>query len=127
MTVAAIESLILAQQLRKDSVPRPQEFFQQIARQIDSPWEIAATADLGYGGVEGHRTAKVRMINAYIGQLQRAAVHDATLTTAFIRVAGLIDKPTALLHPGKVLRVLRHSNRRPSQAQAPVPLVAAGD
>ena len=127
MTVAAIESLILAQQLRKDSVPRPQEFFQQIARQIDSPWEFAATADLGYAGVEGHRTAKVRMINAYIGQLQRAAVHDATLTTAFIRVAGLIDKPTALLHPGKVLRVLRHSNHRPSQAQVPVPLVAAGD
>jgi hypothetical protein len=61
--------------------------------------------------VEGPRTAKVRMINAYIARLQRAAVHDATLTNAFMRVAGLIDEPTALLAPGKILRVLRQSGR----------------
>lgn len=127
MTVAALESLTLAQQLRKASVPKPHDFFQEISRQIDSPWEFAAIADLGYAGVEGPRTAKVRMINAYIARLQRAAVHDASLTNAFIRVAGLIDKPTALLHPGKVFRVLRHVRPPARQTPDPAPLVMARD
>lgn len=127
MTVAALQSSTLARQLSKASVPPPHEFFQEISRQIDSPWEFAAIADLGYAGVEGPRTAKVRMINAYITRLQRAAVHDASLTNAFMRVAGLIDEPTALLRPGKVLRVLRKSGRQPSQTPAPAPLVAARD
>lgn len=127
MAVAAIESRVLAESLRKATVPQPHEFFQEISRQIDSPWEFAAIADLGYEGVEGRRTAKIRMINAYIARLQRAAVHDASLTNAFMRVAGLIDEPTALLHPGKVLRVLRQFGRRPSQPSAPAPLGAGSD
>ena len=124
MAVAAVESQILAAQLRKTAVPRPQEFFQKIAREIDSPWDFAAIADLGYAGVEGPRTVKVRMINAYIARLQRAAVHDSSLTNAFMRVAGLIDEPAALLRPGRVLRTLRRSGR---PAPAPAPLVAARD
>ena len=124
MTVPALESLTLAQQLKKASVPQPQEFFQEISRQIDSPWEFTAISDLGYAGVEGPRTAKVRMINAYIARLQRAAVHDASLTNAFIRVAGLIDEPTALLRPAKILRVSRQSGRQPNQTPAPAPAPA---
>ncbi|MET7426940.1 FAD-binding monooxygenase [Dactylosporangium sp. NPDC005555] len=127
MAVAAIESRILAEQIRKDPVPAPQEFFREIARQIDSPWDFAATADLGYAGVEGDRTPKVRMINAYVARLQRAAVHDPSLTEAFMRVAGLIDEPTALLRPGKVFRTLRHSRARGSQVSATAPLQAARD
>jgi 2-polyprenyl-6-methoxyphenol hydroxylase-like FAD-dependent oxidoreductase len=127
MAVAAIESRVLAEQLSKAAVPPPREFFQEISRQIDSPWEFAAIADLGYAGVAGPRTAKVRMINAYVSRLQRAAVHDASLTNAFMRVAGLIDEPTALFHPGTFLRVFRQSGRRASQAPAPDPLVAARD
>ncbi|MFJ6195007.1 FAD-dependent oxidoreductase [Micromonospora sp. NPDC092111] len=127
MAIAAVESRVLADKLSKSTVPDPHEFFQEISRQIDSPWEFAAIADLGYAGVEGRRTAKIRMINAYIARLQRAAVHDASLTNAFMRVAGLIDEPTALLHPGRILRVLRQSGRRPSQFPASVPLSAGRD
>ncbi|SRR6266545_467842 len=127
MAVAAIQSRILAEQLRKDPVPAPSEFFREIARQIDSPWEFAAIADLGYAGVEGPRSPKVRMINAYIARLQRAAVHDASLTNAFMRVAGLIDEPTALLRPGHVLRTLRQFRARGSQLSASAPLQAARD
>jgi 2-polyprenyl-6-methoxyphenol hydroxylase-like FAD-dependent oxidoreductase len=127
MAVAAIEARILADQLDKTSVPRPQEFFREIARQIDSPWEFAAIADLGYEGVEGPRSFKVRMINAYIARLQRAAVHDASLTTAFMRVAGLIDEPAALLRPGRIVRTFRHSGRRQNLPPAPAPLKATRD
>lgn len=69
-------------------------------------------------------SAKVRFINAYVTRVQRAAVHDASLTNALMRVAGLIDEPTALLRPGRILRTLRRSGR---PAPAPAPLVAAHD
>jgi 2-polyprenyl-6-methoxyphenol hydroxylase-like FAD-dependent oxidoreductase len=128
MTVAALESLILRRHLQAPAEPRPLDFFRDIAGQIDSPWEFAASADLGYPGVEGRRTAKVRMINAYVPRLQSAAAHDATLTNAFVRVAGLIDEPSTLLRPGTVLRVLRHSRRQSPGATAPVaPLATAQD
>lgn len=127
MAIAAIEAGILAEQLRANPVPAPRDFFREISAEIDSPWEFAAIADLAYEGVEGRRTAKVRMINAYVSRLQRAAVHDASLTNAFMRVAGLIDEPTALLTPGRILRTLRLANRRPGQAPTSEPLEAARD
>jgi 2-polyprenyl-6-methoxyphenol hydroxylase-like FAD-dependent oxidoreductase len=124
MTVAALESLTLRDHLRNSGSPGPLDFFRDIAAVIDSPWEFAASGDLGYSGVEGHRTAKVRMINAYLPRLQRAAAHDPALTNAFIRVAGLIDEPTTLLRPGVLLRVLRHFRRQTPGALTPPPLVA---
>jgi 2-polyprenyl-6-methoxyphenol hydroxylase-like FAD-dependent oxidoreductase len=128
MTVAALESLALREHIENPGEPRPLDFFARIAGVIDSPWEFAASADLGYRGVEGKRTAKVRMINAYVPRLQSAAAHDAILTNAFVRVAGLIDEPTALLRPGMFLRVLRNSRRRPADAALPAtPLATARD
>lgn len=119
MTVAGLESLTLHRHLERGGDLRPAEFFRDIAGQVDSPWEFAASADLGYAGVEGRRTAKVRMINAYVPHLQRAAVHDPALTDAFIRVAGLMAEPTTLLRPGVLLRVLRRSRQRQLTPTAP--------
>lgn len=116
MTVASLESMVLREHLRH-GIPRPRAFFQDIAREIDSPWELSAGADLGYPGVEGRRSLKVRLINAYVGRLQRAATRDAAVTNAFIRVAGLVDPPPALMRPGNLIRVLRHGGRgRPASA-----------
>jgi 2-polyprenyl-6-methoxyphenol hydroxylase-like FAD-dependent oxidoreductase len=120
MTVAAQESLTLGRHVAEGGTPSALAFFHDIARDIDAPWEFAAGADLGYPGVEGRRTAKVRMANAYVSRLQRAAVHDASLTEAFIRVAGLIDPPQSLLRPGRIMRVLRHGGRAPAPAPAPL-------
>jgi 2-polyprenyl-6-methoxyphenol hydroxylase-like FAD-dependent oxidoreductase len=113
MTVAALESLTLQRHLRRGAPPRAREFFRDVAGDINAPWDFSAGADLGYAGVEGRRTMKIRLANSYIPRLQHAAVHDAALTEAFIRVAGLIDPPQALLRPKVVWRVLR-SFRRPT-------------
>lgn len=113
MTVAALESLALARSLA-GGVPDPRAFFAAIAKEIDSPWDFSAGADLGYAGVEGKRTAKIRFANSYVARFQRAATHDSTLTNAFIRVAGLIDPPQSLMTPGKLLRVLRHGGKPPA-------------
>lgn len=127
MAVAAIQSRTLAEQLRRSPVPEPRQYFAAIAKVIDSPWEFVAIADLGYPGVEGRRSFKVRMINGYVARLQRAAAHDSALTNAFIRVAGLVDEPTALLRPDRVIRTLLRSGRGSRPVPAPTPLVAAQD
>jgi hypothetical protein len=127
MTVAALESLTLRRHLRRALPPPPLAFLRDIAKDIDAPWDFAAVADLGYPAVKGHRSVKTRVVNAYISRLQKAAVHDAELTAAFIRVAGLIDPPSALLRPGIALRVLKKSRRpapaesKPHEDRAPAP------
>jgi len=118
MTVAAMEARMLRQHL-DDGPPRPAGYFRDLARLIDVPWDMSAGADLGFPGVKGRRTLKTRMGNAYIPRLQAAAVTDGTLTAAFLRAAGLVDPPQALMRPGVISRVL-FSGR-------PVPVPGAGD
>ncbi|WP_067815057.1 FAD-dependent oxidoreductase [Actinomadura kijaniata] len=113
MSVAAIEAMALREQLRREPRPSPRPFLAQVARIVDAPWEISAGGDLDFPGVEGPRTVKVRMGNAYMARLQYAATKDAAVTDGFMRVAGLIDPPTALMRPSMVARVLRHAVRRP--------------
>lgn len=118
MTVAALGALTLRRHLSRGTVPEPLEFFRDIARDVDMPWQFSATADLGYAGVEGTRTLRTRVVNAYLPRLQAAAAHDAALSTAFIRTAGLVDPPARLLRPGTVARVLWHSRRGSATAPA---------
>jgi len=111
MTVAALESLVLDRHLSQGTAPQATAFFRDAAKHIAAPWAVSAGGDLGYAGVEGRRTARVRFINAYVARLQRAAVHDSGLTNAFIRVAGLIDPPYALMRPDRIASVVRNGGR----------------
>ena len=112
MSVAAIEALALREHLRAGPA-QPLRFLAEIARVIDVPWEISAGGDLDFPEVEGPRTAKVRMGNAYISRTQYAATKDAAVTDQYMRVAGLMDPPTALMRPAIMARVLRHAPLRP--------------
>lgn len=120
MSVAAIETLTLRDHLREGRPPQPQRFLKDIARVIDTPWEISAGGDLDFPQVEGRRTIKVRVGNAYLARLRYAATKDDEVTNGFMRVAGLIDPPQALMRPRMLGRVLRHAVRRPSTAPAAV-------
>lgn len=105
MTVAAIETLVLARHVTARTLD-PTRFFGDLARVINAPWDMSAGADLGFPGTKGRRTLVVRMGNAYIPRLQAAAVTDSSLSVAFLRAAGLVDPPQALLRPKVVARVL---------------------
>jgi 2-polyprenyl-6-methoxyphenol hydroxylase-like FAD-dependent oxidoreductase len=107
MTVAALEALTLRRHLERGIEPQPRRWFRDLARLVDVPWDMAAGGDLAFPGVQGRRTLKVRLVSAYLTRLHAAATHDAHLATAFIRVAGLVAPPQAVLRPGIVLRVLR--------------------
>lgn len=117
MTVAANEALALRRLLARGTDPASSEYFRVIAKTIDSPWDIAVGADLGFPGVPGARTVKVRLVNAYLPRLHAAAAHDVTLGAAFARVVGLIEAPEALLRPDRMLRVY-WANRRHSASPA---------
>ncbi|MFI7024168.1 FAD-dependent oxidoreductase [Micromonospora sp. NPDC049900] len=113
MSVAAVQAMTLRSHLRAGRPPAPHAFFTDLARAIDAPWDISAGGDLDFPGVEGRRTLKVRIGNAYMARLQYAATRDPEVTNGFMRVAGLMDPPEALMRPAMVRRVLRHAVRRP--------------
>lgn len=116
MTVAALEALTLRKHLDLGAPPQPRRFLADIAGVIDVPWEISAGGDLSFPGVPGVRNAKTKIGNAYMARLQHAATQDGQLTRTFMRVAGLVDPPQALMRPGMVLRTLRKGKQPPLAA-----------
>ncbi|MFI7545118.1 FAD-dependent oxidoreductase [Actinoplanes sp. NPDC049599] len=114
MSVAALEAMTLREHLRRGVTPDPLRVLADMSRAVDTPWDISAGGDLDFPGVQGERTLKVLVGNAYMARLQYAATKDAKVTEGFMRVAGLIDPPEALMRPAMMWRVLRHALRRPS-------------
>ncbi len=112
MSVAALEALALRGHLTHGREPRTRKVMGDIARVVDLPWDMAAGGDLAFPGVDGSRSAKVRLGNAYLPRLHAAAAHDAKLAVAFLRVAGMLAGPQTLFRPNIVLRVVRRSGRR---------------
>jgi 2-polyprenyl-6-methoxyphenol hydroxylase-like FAD-dependent oxidoreductase len=106
MTVAALEALALRRALRAGRVPRPRAFHREVARIVDAAWDIVVGGDLAFPGVEGRRTRKLALLDAYLRRLGATAAHDPAVGTSFLRVAGLVDPPRALLRPGVLWRVL---------------------
>jgi 2-polyprenyl-6-methoxyphenol hydroxylase-like FAD-dependent oxidoreductase len=117
MIVSSLEAATLRRQLQRGT-PQPRKFLAAIAKVIDAPWDISAGGDLDFPEVEGRRTLKVRIGNGYVARVRHAATQDPAVTTGFMRVAGLIDPPQALMKPGMALRVLRHATRRPEPGQS---------
>ncbi|HSK91860.1 MAG TPA: hypothetical protein VK875_11165 [Euzebyales bacterium] len=119
MTVAACEALVLRRCLQAGTGRLARRFFRQAARVIDGPWDIAVGGDLRFPDVEGHRTVRVRVVNAYLSRLHLAASRDPAVGLAFLRVANLLDHPARLLSPAVALRVARAHLRRPEPSDQP--------
>lgn len=85
----------------------PRRLLAAITRVTDTPWDMAAGADLAFPAVDGQRRLQHRVADRYIRRLHAAATDDADLARAFVRVSGLVDEPTALFRPHVVARVLR--------------------
>jgi 2-polyprenyl-6-methoxyphenol hydroxylase-like FAD-dependent oxidoreductase len=107
MTVAALGALTLRSHLHSGAAPQPGQYFRDLAHDvIDPPWEMTNTVDLSFPGVEGNRTLQVRMAQKYLKLVQTAATRDGAVTAAYMRAAGLVDRPESLMRPRLVLRVL---------------------
>jgi 2-polyprenyl-6-methoxyphenol hydroxylase-like FAD-dependent oxidoreductase len=121
MSVVALQALALRAHLQQHSRPQPVRFFRQIGRIVDVPWRMATGGDLAFPKVTGQRTMQMRVLNGYLAKLFAGAAHDPRLGRAFLRVAGLVDPPQALLAPGVAARVLRAGLRRPLWAPPEAP------
>ncbi|GGO26713.1 monooxygenase [Deinococcus humi] len=120
MTVAATEALELQYALAEGFDGLARRFFTRAAKAINVPWDMAVGSDLRFEGVEGHRIARTRFVNWYVGKLHQAAWKDPVPAMAFQRVANLLDSPAALLQPRVAWHVL-HGNlayRRSGQGAA---------
>jgi hypothetical protein len=114
MTVAALQALALREHVARSGSSDPRRWLRAVARTADAPWDMVVGGDLAFQEVEGRRTAKVRLLGAYVARLHAAAAHDPIVAIAFARVMSLVDPPTALLRPRIAVRVLGRS-RRPSR------------
>ena len=126
MSVAALEALMLRRHLDQGTEPQPARWFRDLARVVDVAWNMSAGGDLVFPGVQGHRTVQSRLLSAYLARLHAAAAHDARLTTAFIRVSGLVAPPQTLLHPSVVLRVLHKGRRRTAATSRDLAVMPSG-
>ncbi len=110
MTVAVLGALTIRDHLHSGATPQPGQYFRDLAHDvIDPPWQMTNTVDLSFPGVEGRRTLQVRVAQAYLRLVQAAATRDGNVTAAYMRAAGLVERPESLMRPRLLVRVLLQS------------------
>jgi flavin-dependent dehydrogenase len=108
MTTAAMSANWLRECMRTGGLEAlTGRYFKGIPRILDVPWDITVGNDLRFPEVEGRRTARLKILNAYIARLHRAAATDAVVGTTFLKVANFLTQPQSLLSPSMLWRVWR--------------------
>lgn len=105
MSVAAASAAALRDEVGRPGDPEASRYFATVSRALDAPWGIAVGGDMALSGLSGPVLPKSPLTPQYMAGLQRAAVADAEVATALVRVNSLIDPPSALLRPELAARV----------------------
>jgi len=107
MSVAALDALVLHQEL-SDGIPGlGPRVFDRIADVVDEAWQLAVGNDFSFEGTTGPKPFGTDLFNRYAARLLRRAHDNGALTEAFFRVFRLERSATSLLHPRIVWQVLR--------------------
>ena len=113
MSVAFAEALTLAQVLDRHGLDRVgPRFFRQIKPITGIAWSMATGADLGHPGVDGQRTVRWRLLNAYVGRVFGVGHRDPVVAEAALKVLGMVSPPQHLMHPRIAWRVFRGGRER---------------
>lgn len=113
MTTAALGVLslgrCLVEQRRRrgrDLTGMSRRFQAELARLTDDPWCAATGEDLRHPGVTGKRPLVSRLLNPYLARVYKVSGHDPEVVQAFYRTMHMLDRPSVLLRPDVMLRVL---------------------
>jgi 2-polyprenyl-6-methoxyphenol hydroxylase-like FAD-dependent oxidoreductase len=123
MTSAAKQAAALDRTLRAqpDRASLAKRFFEEAAKVVDIPWQLAAGEDFQYPETVGPKPLGTDLINAYVSRVHQATHKDAVVYGAFLQVMNLLKPPTSLFHPKIVWRVLRNQRSAQQRALQPVP------
>ncbi|SDD10618.1 NAD(P)/FAD-dependent oxidoreductase [Actinokineospora iranica] len=127
MTVAAQQALALRECLPDTGGDLPARFYAKAARLVDIAWQMSTNSDLNHPGVVGDRTLRTRLVNSYVTRAHRAAHIDPAVSRTFMRLANLVESPTALMRPAMIARVLWQSTRNVHHELVPVPARRPGE
>ncbi len=95
--MAALQARALRAHLRRGAGLRGAQT--RVTAASRSAWVTARAADLALPGTPGDRSPTRLIANAYLARVLSAAARDAAVATGFLRVTGLIDRPSALFRP----------------------------
>lgn len=118
MTMAALEAVALQEYLR-DGGEEPQRFFRAVATHIGPTWAMNQARDGVPSSAEGRRSLRTRLMTWTMSKALKTAENDIVLTERFMRVAHLVDPPSALQDPALIARVIVGSLRRRGSFSAP--------
>ena len=107
MTVAAAQAVALRVCLERGGRDLARRYFSAASIPIDQAWELSVGADLALPEVRGRRSARVRLINAYLRRLRATAEHDPAVAGALMAVIGMRARPPHVLRPAIAVRVAR--------------------
>lgn len=107
ITVAAHEALALADCLTSGTRGIASRFFQATRRLVDDAWDLARGLDASYLPDQAASQSRAQRLAA---QLQRQTLHaasqDPVVARHFLQVVSMERRPTTLLRPDVLLRVL---------------------
>jgi 2-polyprenyl-6-methoxyphenol hydroxylase-like FAD-dependent oxidoreductase len=119
MSVSALEALALRDCLRRGHGNLEREFRDKVAAVVASPWSLASAEDMKLASVGSRkrRSPLARLQDRFIYATQDAATSDPDVAGTFANIMLMRDKPSALMRPHIVARVLRHRLRRPGRGR----------
>jgi 2-polyprenyl-6-methoxyphenol hydroxylase-like FAD-dependent oxidoreductase len=112
MSVASMESLVLAECMEEYQAALPNADFKglaatfqkRVAEVIAMPWQLASGEDRRW--IAGEKPdAPTRFMQWYIEQVLRASLTNTTIAEVFYGVQNLLDAPTVLFRPDVMVRV----------------------
>lgn len=106
MSLAAMEALELDKALRANCSNLAETFFAQVAKIVDTAWNMAAGNDLRMPGVVGPKSVMSRLLNWYLAEMHVTAQSDASVAIAFQKVMNLLKPPQSLIELPISMRVL---------------------
>jgi 2-polyprenyl-6-methoxyphenol hydroxylase-like FAD-dependent oxidoreductase len=124
----ALDSCLRAQRRRRpagDLEGMARRFQRELARRNADPWMLSTGEDLRFPTTTGTQvTTALRLQHRYLDRVVTAATRYPAVADAYVRVLGMLDRPTALFAPRVLSAAMRTPPVRVEQAPAPAASVA---